>query len=70
MEWIEPLDVKSAVKFSSSLVTNLADEECQNIIHGSITGRKKFFINFLTKYHIFVFCFRIQLGMVCLWRQT
>ena len=44
MEWIEPVDVKSAVKFSSSLV-NSADEECRNIIHGSITGKKKFFLS-------------------------
>ena len=42
MEWIEPVDVKSAVKFSSSLV-NSTDEECRNIIHGSITGKKKLF---------------------------
>jgi hypothetical protein len=42
MEWIEPVDVKSAVKFSSSLV-NSADEECRNIIHGSITGKDNVF---------------------------
>jgi hypothetical protein len=66
MEWIEPVDVKSAVKFSSSLV-NSADEECRNIIHGSITGKKKFFLS-MSHLHLYVLCFRIQLGMVCLWR--
>ncbi|XP_057381407.1 protein ELYS-like isoform X2 [Daphnia carinata] len=36
MEWIEPVSVKSAVKYTSSLVDG-ADQERQNIIHGSIT---------------------------------
>ncbi len=43
MEWIEPVDVKSAVKFSSSLV-NSADEECRNILHGSISGKDNVFL--------------------------
>lgn len=48
MEWIEPVDVKSAVKFSSSLV-NSTEEESPNVIHGSITGKKEspFMINHL-----------------------
>lgn len=38
MEWIEPVNVKSAVKYTSSLV-DAVDQERQNIIHGSITGK-------------------------------
>lgn len=37
MEWIEPVDVKSTVKFSSSLV-NSSEEDSPSIVHGSISG--------------------------------
>ena len=40
MEWIEPVDVKSAAKFTSSMV-NSTGEVCQNIVHGSIIGKKE-----------------------------
>lgn len=41
MEWIEPVDVKSSVKFSSSL-SSLENDSDQTVIHGSVPGIQKF----------------------------